>query len=201
MKKCSIEGCDSPMWARTYCGTHYQRWRKRGYLGTAEREVKTHGHRRTPVYNSWDCMIQCCRNPKNPHYKNYGGRGIKVCAGWDNPKTGFPNFYEQLGERPSKLTLDRMDVNGNYSCGKCEECLENNWPMNCQWVTRREQNLNRRIVSKSGYIGVSSQGDKFIASISIDGKSKRLGTFDTAKEAGAAYMEAAKADIEKTKGL
>lgn len=73
-------------------------------------------------------MIQRCTNPNNPAYKNYGGRGIKVCARWRK----FENFLADMGERPAGLTLDRKRVNGNYT------------PSNCRWVDYTDQNRNRR---------------------------------------------------------
>ena len=70
-----------------------------------------------------------CHNPKHKSFKDYGGRGIKVCDRW---KT-FENFYEDMGERPIGMTLDRFpDQNGNYE------------KSNCRWATRRQQTHNRR---------------------------------------------------------
>ena len=56
----------------------------------------------------------------------------------------FPNFFNQLGERPEGTTLDRINNDGHYSCGSCQQCKENNWPMNCKWSTKKEQDRNRR---------------------------------------------------------
>lgn len=88
----------------------------------------THGHCRTPTYNCWANMIGRCTNQKRPDFKNYGGRGIKVCSRWET----FANFLADMGERQDGMSLDRIDVNGDY----CQE--------NCRWVPLPEQNHNRR---------------------------------------------------------
>lgn len=91
-----------------------------------------HGHNcvgaQTPTHRSWESMLKRCRNPKNKNYPAYGGRGITVCERW----LEFAKFLEDMGERPSGLTLDRIDVNGNYE------------KLNCRWATRSEQQKNKR---------------------------------------------------------
>ncbi len=92
-----------------------------------------------PEYNVWRGMKGRCNGT---YAKNYSGRGIVVCEGWQE---SFEAFYGQLGSRPSpKHTIDRIDNDGNYSCGICEQCVKNGWPMNCKWSTNREQLLNTR---------------------------------------------------------
>lgn len=96
----------------------------------------------TPMYLLWKGIKRRCYRVKARDYANYGGRGIKVCAGW---RSCFKAFYADMGERPSpQHQIDRKDGNGHYSCGHCEECLSNGWPANCRWATRAEQNRNRR---------------------------------------------------------
>ena len=80
-----------------------------------------------PLHQTWRGMRNRCRNPKNPVYERYGGRGISVCERWDD----FRSFLADMGERPAGTSLDRWpDPNGNYE------------PGNCRWATPREQRVN-----------------------------------------------------------
>ena len=86
----------------------------------------------TLEYETWHCMKQRCQNPNNDRYKDYGGRGIKVCSRWQN----FRNFFEDMGKKPgSEYSIDRINNNGNYE------------PNNCKWSTSKEQANNSRPIS------------------------------------------------------
>lgn len=93
-------------------------------------------------YKSWIHAKDRCFNPDCPAYPEYGGRGITMCEGWKND---FSQFNKDMGPKPNRTrSLDRIDNDGNYSCGHCPECIQNKWPMNCRWGTRKQQARNRR---------------------------------------------------------
>lgn len=96
---------------------------------TAQRN-ETHGESRTQLYSVWANMRQRCGNPKRPDYSNYGGRGIKVCAEWQQ----FEPFrdWAHINGYKKGLTLDRINNDKGYS------------PKNCRWITHRENSRNRR---------------------------------------------------------
>lgn len=94
----------------------------------------------TREFKSWDQMKQRCLNPNNHAYAAYGGRGVKICREW---LVAFLNFYRDMGIRPIDTSLDRIDNDGNYSCGHCDECVAEGWILNCRWATAKEQCNNR----------------------------------------------------------
>lgn len=98
----------------------------------------THGLSNSPIYQCHKLMVSRCTNPNDIGWTNYGGRGIKVCERWMRVE----NFYEDMAPswKPG-LSIDRIDVNGNYC------------PENCRWATDSEQNLNKRNTVRYEYNG------------------------------------------------
>lgn len=80
----------------------------------------------TPEYSTWVAMRQRCSNENMEEYKNYGGRGIKVCDRW----SVFEHFLSDMGKKPKGHSIDRIDRNGNYE------------PSNCKWSTAKQQARN-----------------------------------------------------------
>ena len=80
------------------------------------------------TYSSWMNMWTRCTNPNSDRYKFYGARGITIDPKWKS----YAAFVDDMGERPMKMTLDRVDNNGNY----CKT--------NCRWATKKQQGNNTR---------------------------------------------------------
>lgn len=99
-----------------------------------------HGGVGTPEYFVWTNMIQRTTNPKNPMWKHYGGRGLRVCKRW---RKDFTRFLKDLGPRLSdKHSIERPNVNSGYHCGKCKHCVRKNWKRNGEWATDAVQARN-----------------------------------------------------------
>jgi hypothetical protein len=85
-------------------------------------------------------MKRRCEDPVSQFFHLYGGRGISLCQRWHD----FDAFISDVGPRPSKNhSIDRIDNDGNYSCGICNECLKKGWVANCRWATDIQQQRNK----------------------------------------------------------
>lgn len=102
---------------------------------------ETHGRTKSSEYGTWSTMKSRCFNANVRGFRHYGGRGITVCPRW---RESFEAFLEDMGPRPPGHSIDRKNNDGNYSCGKCEECVANGWPPNCRWATASTQRINSR---------------------------------------------------------
>lgn len=88
-----------------------------------------------PGYSSWKAAAMRCGNRNHRAFADYGGRGISMCDRWrfgQDGKTGFECFFQDMGPRPDGLTLDRINIDGNYE------------PGNCRWANRSTQQQNQR---------------------------------------------------------
>lgn len=94
-----------------------------------------------PLYPIWNSMKQRCENEKSISYIHYGGRGISLCREWHDVRK-FIEWSEKNGYKKG-LTIERIDVNGNYC------------PENCCWITRYEQSLNRTDSTKVTFDGIT----------------------------------------------
>ena len=118
-----VQGCHLRSGATVSCGCFHDE---------SARKCKTkHGMSYSRLYRTWESMRDRCSRENQKGYVNYGGRGISVCPEW---RDSFEAFYEwamATGYRDD-LTLDRIEVNGNYE------------PSNCRWIKNKDQQNNRR---------------------------------------------------------
>ena len=120
--------------------TDYLRCGSTRGCGCLQRETNvaantTHNGTHTRLYKVWKGIKQRCCNPNATSYKFYSGRGIKICAAWENSFSEFKNWaldngYDMNAEY-GDCTIDRIDVNGDYS------------PKNCRFVSLKKQSRNR----------------------------------------------------------
>lgn len=161
------------------CGcTRYDKVKRAGEEAT----TRIHGESYSRLYGIWAMMLQRCNNPNHTSYHNYGGRGIEVCEEWGE-YLPFRDWALKNGYS-DELTIDRIEVNGNY---------ESN---NCRWVSHTIQNRNQRLSTKntSGIRGVTfcKKSKKWIARIKVNKKSIGLGYYTLKKDAALARKQGEK---------
>lgn len=91
-----------------------------------------HGYSKTKLYKLWAGILQRCENSKSLNFNNYGYRGISVCDEWHDFLTFREWAYKNGYSESERLTIDRIDSDGNYE------------PSNCRWVSYSVQENNKR---------------------------------------------------------
>lgn len=111
------------------------------------------------MYRRWSNIIQRTTNPGHPDYANYGGRGITVCSEW---RGSFEAFSRDMSPGYSTgLELDRIDNDGSYDKD------------NCRWVTRTEQNRNRRNSVMLTFRGRTMNASAWAKALGLNGATVR----------------------------
>lgn len=169
---CSVKGCDHlgeprpdgvRVFKRGFCSLHYGRLKTHGDPLKANRIVGEN-RGKNPLYQHYQRMKTRCFNKRGGDYYLYGGRGIKICERWLG-QHGFNNFLIDMGGYSPGLTLDRIDVNGNY----CKE--------NCRWATQFAQQNNRRKLNRNPGVHKHPQKKVWSAYVGFNGTHFNLGTF------------------------
>lgn len=174
-KSCFIETCDNHIHKLFMCSRHYAKFQKLR-SGKINSVIKSERHNKTKSreYSTYYSMRRRCLVPSDENYKYYGGRGIKICDRWLG-KNGFVNFYKDMGDKPENLTLDRINVNGDYT------------PENCRWASRSVQAQNQRIrvTNTSGVKNLSyhKKSNKWVVRKTINGVRICIGYFSSRKDA------------------
>lgn len=133
----------------------------------------------SPTYHTWAGMKARCSNSNHRGYKDYGGRGISVCERWQT----FSNFYEDMGEKPDGMEIDRKDNDKDYE------------PFNCRWVSRYDNIRNRSVTRWLTYKGETLTLSEWARKVGLKRK-----TLDRRLERGWSLEDALTQPLEK-KGL
>lgn len=151
MGECKVDECHNDAKHLGFCTMHYARFHRYGSPFIIKKSSNGRDASKHPLYNSWRAMADRCLCESNKHFKDYGGRGIKICDRW-RPPYGFWNFVDDMGDKPSYAktpsgrdvySLDRIDVNGDYC------------PENCRWADQSQQMNNTRANKKYTVRGVT----------------------------------------------
>lgn len=129
------------------------------------KKISIHGKSKTRIWNIWMGMRARCYRKSEVSYKYYGGRGIKVCDAW---KDSFENFYNDMcNGYCENLTIERIDVDGDYS------------KENCRWATKSEQSMNKRKTIYLKYKGEKKPLMQWSKELGISAKllRQRIGTY------------------------
>lgn len=135
--ECKIPECCRKVYHCGLCCQHYRRWKKYDdpcavpTVDTSNYLPKGSYKNNPREYRSWKNMVARCTDSRHVNYPHYGGRGIKICDRWLG-KDGLKNFINDMGTRPDNMSLDRIDVDGDYT------------PENCRWAAQCVQNHNKR---------------------------------------------------------
>lgn len=127
-----------------------------GCLVTSNHSFK-HNQSKTRLYRIWALMKSRCENPNVKSYEIYGGRGIQVCAEWNNNFESFQEWAKKTGYSDS-MTIERIDNDKGYS------------PENCTWISKSEQSKNRRSCILIEYNGKTQNLTEWCKELGIDYK-------------------------------
>lgn len=144
----------------------------------ATKHGQAKGGQHNKVYAVWNAIVSRCTRPNDKGYKNYGGRGIRVDPKW----MSFAGFYEDMGDKPEGMSIDRIDNDGDY----CKA--------NCRWADRVTQNSNKR---NSAFLTVNGETKTISAWARVIGSSR--GTVLSRIDRGWTIEAAATTPVRPTK--
>lgn len=176
MQTCFIKDCNKPK-AKSHkvCSMHKARKERHGDYETVHKPQSLIERK---LLHRFNMMKQRCYNPQNQAFKNYGGRGIKICERWlNNPALFIQDMGEPLAQN---YTLDRINNDGDYELS------------NCRWVLRDVQTHNQRPQGKIPIKGVSLFRGKYRVTIARGKIKTYIGAYNTLDEAKLAYLKVEK---------